>query len=416
MSKSRRVLLNDKFISNTIMQYYMTFAQIVFPVITFPYLTRVLEPETFGVVVFLTATVSYFQLFIEFGFNLSVTKKIAEKQNDNEHIGIILSNTLFAKIILFLIAIAVYSTLIPFIDILKENIILSFLYMINVFLMIFLPDFLFRGLEKMKIITVRFLIAKTITTILIFTLVKNDQDVIFIPIIDTIGSAVAVTLTWHQIKKMNIKVRLTKLIDIISEIKDAGMYFLSVFATTAFGATNTFMLGIIALSPVDVAYWGISYKLISSAQSLYSPIVNSLYPRIAANKNFRLVKKVLIIFMPLIIVASILIYQLSDVVISIFAGENYIEAAPIFRSLIPVLIFSFPAMIIGFPLLGNIGKVKEVTFSTIFSAIFHIAGLVILIYTDRFTVINIAILRSITEFVLLVYRIRILKKTRKCRK
>jgi len=331
----------------------------------------------FGVVTFLTASVSYFQLLIEFGFNLSVTKKIAERQKDNNFIGIILSNTLFAKLLLFLVSIIIYSLLIPLIDILNQNIALTYLYMLNVFVMIFLPDFLFRGLEQMQIITIRFLVAKSISTILIFLLIKNDSNVIFIPIIDTIGSLVAVFLTWYQIKKLKIIVKFTSIRSVYIEIKDASIYFLSTFATTAFGATNTFILGIVALSPVDVAYWGVSYKLINSAQSLYSPIVNSLYPRIAANKNFKLVKKVLLVLMPLIVLTTLLVYLFSNEIITTIAGNNYIAATPIFRALLPVLIFSFPALLLGFPVLGNIGKVKETTFSTIFSALFHISGLLL---------------------------------------
>ncbi len=413
MSKTLKKFLRDRFIINTIMQYFMTFAQIIFPLITFPYLTRVLEPEMFGVVTFLTASISYFHLFVEFGFNLSVTKKIAESQNDKENIGIILSNTLFAKLILFLISIIIYSVLIPFIEILHENIIISYLYMLNVFVMIFLPDFLFRGLEQMQIITVRFLVARTISTIMIFLLVKNNQDIIFIPIIDIVGSIVAVFLTWYQIKKFNIVFRFTKLESVLLEIKDAAIYFLSTFATTAFGATNTFLIGIVVLSPIDIAYWGVSQKLISSAQSLYSPIINSLYPRIAANKNFRLAKKVLKILMPLIVVTTILVYQFSDDILAVIAGRNYIAATPIFRALMPVLIFSFPAMVVGFPVLGNIGKVKETTFSTIFSALFHIIGLLLLVITQNFNIMNVAILRSFTEMFLLIYRIVVLYKAKR---
>jgi len=408
MTKIIKKFLKDRFISNTVMQYFMTFTQIVFPLITFPYLTRVLKPEMYGVVTFLTATISYFQIFIDFGFNLSVTKKIAERQNDYIYIGNILSNTLFAKLFLFIVSIVVYSILIPFIDIMRENILLCYLYILNVFVMIFLPDYLFRGIEQMQIITVRYVISKTISIMLIFTLVKNDKDVIYIPIIDIVGSLFAVILTWSQIKKLNIAVKFLNLRNSLIEIKDAAIYFLSTFASIVFGATNTFILGIVAKTSIDIAFWGMSYKLISSAQSLYSPIVNSLYPRIAANKNFKIVKKVLIILMPLIIITSLLVYKFSDIVILIFAGEDYIEATPIFRALIPVLIFSFPAMVLGFPVLGNIGKAKETTFSTIISALFHIVGLFILALTRKFSILSVAILRSITELVLLLSRLFIL--------
>lgn len=63
-----KMIFNNRFIKNTLMQYVMTFAQVAFPLITFPYLTRILKPEIYGVVIFLIAFTSYAQLFVDFGF------------------------------------------------------------------------------------------------------------------------------------------------------------------------------------------------------------------------------------------------------------------------------------------------------------------------------------------------------------
>ena len=100
---------NKRFYWNTIMQYIMTFAQYVFPLITFPYLTRVLEPDLYGVITYMTATITYFQLVIDFGFNLSATKEIAEKQEDKKHIGMVLGSVIQAKIFLLIGSFIVYT-------------------------------------------------------------------------------------------------------------------------------------------------------------------------------------------------------------------------------------------------------------------------------------------------------------------
>lgn len=388
------------------MQYIMTFAQYVFPLLTLPYLTRVLEPDMYGVVTYLTATITFFQIFVDYGFNLSATKVIAQNQNNTVFIGKIVGSVIQAKTLLVIFSLIVYSVFIASIPILRENIILSYLYMGTVVLSIWLPDFLFRGLERMAIITNRFLISKTITTLLIFVLVQSENDVIWIPILNIIGSLIAIVLTWYEIKKkLVIRMDFSSFKAVLNNLKDSSVYFVSTFATTAFGVVNTFMLGVMHLPLNQVAYWTLSYNLIGMAQSFYTPITNSLYPHMVKSRDFKLVKKLLIVFMPLILLTCLFVWVLADLIITIIAGTQYVDAVPIFKALLPVLIFSFPAMLIGFPVLGAIGRVKETTISTITASLFHIAGLMALALTGYFTVINIAILRCITEVVLMITRV-----------
>lgn len=63
-------------------------------------------------------------------------------------------------------------------------------------------------------------------------------------------------------------------------------------------------------------------------------------------------------------------------------------AATVFRYLIPVLIFSFPAMLLGWPTLGAINKEQQVTKTTVWTAVFQIAGLAMLAVTGHFNLIS----------------------------
>jgi len=188
-------------------------------------------------------------------------------------------------------------------------------------------------------------------------------------------------------------------------MSESSIYFVSAFATTAFGVTNTFLFGVMNLPASQIAHWGVSYTLIGAIQSLYSPIVSSLYPHVAARRDFRLVKKIVISMVPANAICVLLLFLLSDFVILVFSGSDYLDAVPIFKWLLPVLVFSFPAMIIGFPFLGIADKISKLTVTTIISAVFHLFGLMFLILIDEFNVLNVAILRSSTEFVLLVSRV-----------
>ncbi|MGI6657905.1 MAG: oligosaccharide flippase family protein [Dethiobacteraceae bacterium] len=383
------------------MFYVMAIAQHLFPLLTFPYLTRVLEPSLYGVITYMTAVSSYVRIFINFGFDLSSTKEIAENKSNKDHVERILSSTLQAKLILALISLLFFNILIQFVPIISNNILISYLYFLGVVLEISLPDFLFRGLEKMGAITLRYIVSKSVSTILTFVLIRSKNDAVWVPLLNIAGTLVASFLIWFQIKN-NIGLRfiVSSWVNSFKRLKESFIYFISTFATTAFGVTNTFLLGVFDLSAEQISYWGVSYNLINSALSLYAPIINSLYPHMVTKKDIKLMKILLYLLMPAIILTTIIVYIFADKIIIILCGIKYVAAVPILRALLPVLIFSFPAQLIGFPLLGTIGRVREITKSTVISAIWHINMILILVGIGKFTILNMAIVRSVTEIVL----------------
>ena len=100
--------------------------------------------------------------------------------------------------------------------------------------------------------------------------------------------------------------------------------------------------------------------------------------------------------------------------LNIVGGENYEDAYVLFRFMIPILLFSFPAQVYGWPTLGAIGKVKSTTVSTVITASVQVLGLVVLIVTDNFDLISIALLRCFTEFLLMAIRMFIAYRNKKC--
>jgi PST family polysaccharide transporter len=397
---------NKVLYQNTFMLYLMTIAKYAFPLIVFPYLTRVLMPEYFGVVIFMTATMSYFSYVIDFGFNFSATRKIARNQDNVAEIEKTFSNVIAAKCLLAIIGGVILAAIIPFIAILHQNVLLTVLYYLATASNLLIPDFLYRGLEKMQFVTMRYVITKTISTALIFVFVHDPQDILWIPILNIIGTLVAVALTLHHItKKLDIHLVKTSRDAVFTSLKESSVFFIATFASTAFTATNIFVMGIVNLSTIDIAYWGVAIQIISIIMSLYDPITSSVYPRMMVTRDFKLVKKLLLVIQPIIVVGIIFSYVVSPFAIGLLAGNGYEEAVPVFRTLLPVLFFAFPAQMLGFPVLGVIGKEMLATKATLYAAVFHVTGLVVLCAVNQFGLIQIAILRSCTECILCFVRV-----------
>jgi PST family polysaccharide transporter len=228
MQKENKVLIN-----NTIMMYLMCIAKLVIPLISLPYLTRVLSVDCYGSVSFVKSIVNYFQILIEFGFMLSATKDIVDiiknKGNPNKAIG----DTLFAQIFLCVISLVGMIVLCLCMDILEGFVLFALLSLVVVFLSIFLFEYVFKAYEQMGKIAIRYVLMKIIALILTLIFVKNDSHVILMPIFDIVASLVAIVMVILQMKKLGVGVDFS-----FKRIKDG---FISL--------KNSFVAVIIILSP-----------------------------------------------------------------------------------------------------------------------------------------------------------------------
>ncbi|MRG69306.1 oligosaccharide flippase family protein [Lactobacillus reuteri] len=404
-------MAKGKVVQNTVMLYLMNFAKIALPLITLPYLTRVLSLNNYGTFTYVKTVMIYMQLIIDFGFLFSATKDIVEAGKDKKKIGSITGNVLIAKFILSFFSLLFLIILIIFIPLLRRNILFTLVSFVPVFLTVFLFDFLFRGIEEMQIITFRYILMKGISTGLTFIFVKGNNDLMWIPILDIIGTLVAILWVWRTMNKMGITLSFGTFKEACNKIKISAVYFVSDIVSTAFGALNTLIIGIL-LSSSDVAFFGLVSQLVAAVQAMYTPIVNGIYPEMVKTKSLGLIKKVLYIFMPLIVIGCLIVFFGAGIVLNIIGGSKYIGAGTVLRLMIPVLFFSFPEMLFSWPVLGVIDKVKETTATTIEATIVQISGLILLIVFNIFTLNSITILRGITEFILFMLRWRIFWRNR----
>lgn len=391
---------------NVSMLYIMNIAKLVFPLITLPYLTRVLSVEGYGVVSYVKATMVYAQLIVDFGFMLSGVKAIAELRDDREKLNRAVGNVVLAKAFLCVASFAVILVAAIFIPILRENMVYTILAFVPIALSTLLLDFLFRGIEQMQVIATRYVFMKTISVGLTLVLVKSDADILWIPALDTISSILAIVLVMWEVKKLGIKIDFADGIKgCIDSLKASFIYFLSESATTVFGALNTILVGIF-MGKAEVAYWAVCLQLVSAVKSMYTPITNGIYPQMIKTKNFDIIKKCLKIFMPIVFAGCMIVLFGAKYILVIAGSAKYAAAAPTMRFLVPVLFFSFPAMLFGWPTLGALGKVADTTKTTISAAVVQLAGLAILGLTGNFTITLVALMKSFTEVSLMCFRLR----------
>lgn len=401
---------------NTVMLYIMQISSYVFPLLSFPYLTRVLGAEKYGIVVFANSIMSYFTLFIEFGFLLSGTKICSDFCNNKEKLGDITFGIIQAKLLLVILSAFALILSCMFVQKIRQDSVFFILSFIGIFLTVFLPDFLFRGIEQMEILTYRVVAAKFIYTGLIFLFIKDESDYLLVPLAIIGSNIFAVILTWAEIiRKKIILFSRVSFKQTFKYLKDSSLFFLSRIAATFYSSLNTVILGF-KFPSSQVGQYGVANTLTNTCRSLMSPISDSIYPYMIKQKNFRLVKKIILILEPLILACCAVLWIIAEPTVKFVCGQGYENVVPMLRAMVPIIAITLPAYLFGYPVLGALNQTKWANLSVVISASFHIVGLISLFVFEKIGFIQVIVLACITQFIELGIRIcvifRELKKRR----
>lgn len=386
------------------MLYVLQISKYIFPLLTFPYLTRVLQPEHYGIMTFANAVLVYFQLFVDFGFLQSATKDCSLARDDKSKLAQIVAATVQAKMILGLMGLLLIFPLVYFSEMFQGRETYIILGYIPIMLGIFTADYLFRGIEKMSIITYRTIVGRAIYTVLIFVFIHTPEQYLLIPIIASFGEIIILIWTWYYIENnIGLRMKIVSLVETISALKASAMFFLSRIASTAYSSTNLVILGLI-YDNASLAQFGVANALIANIRSMFGPIADSLYPYMIRKRNYKLINQILLLLMPVILLGTVGLFYLAEPIIMLMAGQEYMDAIPIFRVFLPVVFITLPVYLMGFPVLGAMNRMKDANLSVIAAALYHIIGLLVLYYTGNCTFISVALLTCSTELVLLIYR------------
>lgn len=395
----------NKLLVNTVMLYIMTAAKYVLPVLITGFLTRRLGTERYGVLSYVRQVMVYFVTFFDFGFNLSATKEISLHKDDREFVQTVYSQVMTGRALLVGIGVAAIVVLSACIGTLRENLPLVVLFYLARAANIFLPDFIFRGMEEMKFVTARYILGSLISTACILAFVTSADRMLLVPIFYLVGTAFAAVYGIIGVKKQyGLRFMFSAVKQCLSRLKESGIFFVSMAASMALSAIITFAMGLADFPDADLAYWSVAIQIVTAILALYDPITASMFPHVAQNRDYRFVLKMTAILSGAVLLGCGAAYLLADLGVRIIAGEGFETAATIFRLLLISLFFDFPAQMLGFPLLGAMGDVKYVTVSTVLSAAVVLLGTVILYAAGTLSLFSIALLKDAASFTLFASR------------
>ena len=401
-------------LKNTVMLYILQFSTHLLALIVAPYQTRVLGPEVYGGFLEASAAIIlYFQLIIDFGFLLSATEEVSRERNNKNYLRKVLTSVTYAKIFLSVVSFGILFALCQMIPAWKEKEGILLLTFCASFLNSMMPDYLYRGMERMTAITVRTVAIRVFFAGATFVFLKTPEDVWVVPTLNIIGNGVALVFAYiHVIKKLDVSFVTIKVKDVFAQLKKSSVFFFSRIATTAYTALNTVILDVIYQGSAITGYYASANKLITAGKNALTPVADSLYPYMTKHKDFQLVKKVLLLAEPVIVVFCTVVFIFAEPFCELFFGEGYGEAGKVLRAMLPVGVVILPSYIFGFPMLTAMGISKHANYSTIFGSIFQIVMLGVLFACGLVNMVTLALSVSITETLILLYRIVVVIRNR----
>ena len=410
-SSSTKKRLFENFISLSTLQA----VNYLLPLITLPYLVRVLSPEKFGLIAFAQAFIGYFIILTDYGFNLSATREISINRENKEKITEIFSSVMTVKFFLGIISFFILGLILISIPKFRDDWLIYIFTFGMVFGGVLFPVWFFQGMERMRYITILNLVARGIFTVCIFIFIRKMADYLYVPLINSMGFIVAGSLSLRIVSKdFKIKFQIPTIESIKYQLKEGWHIFISTAAISLYTTSNAFILGIFT-NNIIVGYYSAAEGLIRAVQGLLTPISQTVYPYISKlvneskDKALSFIRKLTILVGSGSFIMSLLVFLLAVPIVNIVLGSQYQQ------SIIVLKILAFLPFITGLSNIFGIQTMLTFNLKKAFSRILIFAGLLnitlALILAPFYRHVGVSIAVLITEiFVTLSMFLYLIKK------
>lgn len=363
---------------NFIMNAILTVSGVLFPLLTFPYISRVLQADGVGKITFLTSVVSYFVLFSQLGIPTYGIRACARVRDDREKLTKTVHELFFINLVMTMLAYIVLFILYYSVERLREESLLFFILSIAILLNPLGMEWLYKSLEKYTYITTLSIAFRTLALILMFVFVREKQDYIIYGAITVFGTSMASILNFINIRKYVDFYKIKASYGIRKHIRPIMVFFALSCATTIYTNLDMVMLGFVH-DDAAVGYYNAAVRLKVILVSVVTSLGVVLLPRLSyyvqngdRDKFLEISQKafhfILLISLPL----TIYFILQSENIINFLAGAGYSESVLPMQIILPTVILIGITNLFGIQILVPLGKEKLVLYSVFVGVIINL--------------------------------------------
>lgn len=397
---------------NTMLLTIIQLCSYIIPLVELPFLASVLSVEVLGQIIFLQAIALTLSFFVEYGFNLTASRSLA--QNIQYHDDLIraklIGRVFQAKIILLSLVTFFFGVVYFLVDELSNKI--PIVYLPWMYLSIvgfgFSSFWYFQAYQKMGIATGIEFSTRILYLILILLWIKSDVDAIFVLQIQSICTLLG-AFSQFLILYQKEKIIFSKWHEVWQEIKIGWHTFIYKSSSSILASMSVLILGFLA-SPLAVSYYVSAEKIIRAIIGLTQPVILASYPKFSQlaledkSQSIHLIKKYCYITILLLIPTIIVLFALAPFVINLFFGSDFYPAIYVLYVLLVLVPLRMLTSIVGH--LGLLAAQQD----KVISNISLISGLLCLLLgaalTTMFGHMGMAIAVVVTEMIILLLYIK----------
>ena len=400
--------LKKNFIFNSI----YSVSAFIFPLITYPYISRVVQPSGVGAVSFATTFISYFNMFAQLGIPTYGIKQVAKVRDSQEELNRTVKEIFSINVITTVVAYVFLVISLLFIEKIRNDRVLIAIISITILLNTVGMEWLYKGIEKYQYIATRSLIFKVFSVFGLFMLVHSPEDYLIYGFISIFASSASNILNFYNLNKYvsfkNVKAR-----DYKRHLKPIMVFFAMTIATTIYTSIDTIMIKFMQ-SNLEVGYYDAAIKvktvLVTFITSLGAVILprSSYYVENDKMNDFNILINKSINFV-LIMSLSLMVYFIifANETIMVLSGNLYSKSVFPMQVIMPTLLFIGLTNIMGIQMLVPMKKENAVMISTFAGALVDLILNAILI--QWYGSIGAAIGTLVAEFVVLIVQLIYLK-------
>ncbi len=361
--------------ANAVLSMLKTIMSLITPIITFPYVSRILQVEALGKYNFSLSIVSYFILLAELGINTYAIREGAKIRNNrdefenfaNEITSINIFSMIISYFLLFLFVISL--------DKISNYALLIFILSIQIALNTFGRTWIYNVYEDFIILTITQCAMQIFSVILLFLFVHSPQDIYIYAMIYIISSAFA-NLFFGIYSKKYVKFRLRISINILKKhISPVLIIFCTTLASTLYVNSDVTLLGWL-INDECVGLYSTAVKIYSIVKQVIIALITVAIPRLTlytGTEEFKtLFEKVFRVLISFIFPAMVGLFMMSKETILIIAGPEYLGATISLQILSISLLFSLLACLFGTGVLIPYNEEKYFLKATLISAFINV--------------------------------------------
>ena len=358
----------NKVVKNYLYNLSYQILVLIVPLITTPYVSRVLGAKGVGTFSYTNSIVQYFILFGCIGLNLYGQREIAYVQHEKEKRDKEFWELVILRIITVSISLIVFYVTIPFHGKYESVFLVMSLDILASMVDI---SWFFQGIEDFKKIVVRNFIIKTVGVALIFLFVKSSDDLLLYVICHSAALFLGNLSMWAYIPKLVARVKVRKL-EIKKHVRPTVVLFLPQIATSVYTVLDRTMIGFLTGVEEEVAYYEQGQKIVKIVMTLVTSLGTVMMPRVAnlfkqnemdkvknyLSKSFRFV-----FFLSFPMMFGLM--AVSCNIVPWFFGSGYDKVVPNMMVIAPILVIIALSNIMGTQYLLPTGRQKEYTLSVV---------------------------------------------------